>query len=73
MNGDGSKGRAHQKQSRKQLAAQKEKWIASVEKYYGKLALLKTYEQMGIEDGETARLRTEIRRQRVLLENKGAI
>lgn len=73
MNGDGSKMRAHQKQSRAQLREQKRLRIASIEKYNFKRALLQTYEMRGIENTETERLRREIRRQRVLLENKGAI
>ena len=73
MNGDGSKARAHQKQSRTQLAKQKELLIASLERYYGKLALLQEYEALGIENDYVFGLRDKVRKQRVLLENKGAI
>lgn len=45
--------------------------IASIQKYYGKEALLKTYEDLGIEPREG--LRDEVRKLKTIVENKGAI
>lgn len=70
---DCEKMRAHQKQSREQLKRQEELRRISVEKYYGKLAILQEWEALGIENDYVLKLRDTVRKQRVLLENKGAI
>ena len=67
------KMRAHQKQSRSQLKRQEEQRIASIERYYGKIAILQEWEALGIEDDYVRKLRDTVRKTRVLLENKGAI
>lgn len=67
------KGGVHQRQSRTQLKRQKELWVQSVERYYGKLAILQEWEALGIEDNYVIKLRDTVRRIRILLENKGAI
>jgi hypothetical protein len=63
--------KAHQKQSRNQLAEQKRLLQESLWRYRGKLALLQMREEAGIEDADTFRLRDLVRKLKVLLENKG--
>ena len=65
--------RVHQRQSREQLKKQKELWIKSVERYYGKLALLQEWEELGVEDEYVRGLRDTVRKTRIMLENKGAL
>jgi len=67
------KGYAHQKQSHGQLAKQKIQRMTSIEKYYGKLALLQEWEGAGIENDYVREMRDTVRKLRVQLENKGAI
>ena len=67
------KGGVHQKQSRTQLKRQQELRVASIERYYGKVAILQEWEALGIEDDYVRKLRDTVRKTRVLLENKGAI
>jgi len=45
----------------------------AVEAYYGKLALLQTFEGLGIEDEDTRRLRNEVRKRRIMIENRGGL
>jgi len=65
--------KAHQKQSREQLRQQRRLYEIAVECFLGKRALLQTYELLNIENEDTRRLRAEVRKRRVMLENRGAL
>ena len=45
----------------------------AIEAYLGKLALLNTYEEMGIHDEYTRQLAVNVRKRRVMLVNRGAL
>ena len=66
-------GRVHQKRSREQLRQRRRLLEMAVEAYYGKLALLQTFEGLGIEDEDTRRLRNEVRKRRIMIENRGGL
>ena len=65
--------RAHQKQSRSQLKEQERLRLLSIERYYGKLAILQEWEAAGVEDDYVMDLRVNVRKLRVGLEAKGAL